>query len=149
MKLCSRSIGCDFAEQHTQPGDDEKRAKNKKNKMEARDERHAQPDHGGPHHKRAQDSPDQDPMLVARRDPEVGENQTEDKNVIYTERVFDQVTGKKSTAWSGPSNHQTKPLKAKERPTQRKLRRMALGRLMRSCARSLKRSTKSAMKTPR
>ena len=65
-----------------------------KNEMEARDERHAEPDHGGPHHKRAQDSPDQDPVLVARRDPEIGENQAEDKNVIYAERVFDQVTGK-------------------------------------------------------
>ena len=32
-------------------------------------------------------------MLVARRDPEVGENHTEDKNVIYAERVFDHVTG--------------------------------------------------------
>ncbi len=83
-----------FAEQHPQPGDDKERPKNKKNKMKARDERNAQPDHGGPHHKRAQDSPDQDPVLVARRDPEVGENQTEDKNVINAERVFDQVTGK-------------------------------------------------------
>ena len=33
-------------------------------------------------------------MLVAWRDSEVGENQTEDKNVVYAERVFDQVTGK-------------------------------------------------------
>ena len=84
-----------FADQHAQPGDDEKSAEKIKNKMELRDQLHAQPDHGGAHHERAEDSPDQDPVLVARRHPEVGENETEDEDVIDTERVLDEVTGKK------------------------------------------------------
>ena len=84
-----------FAAQHAHPGDDEKSPEKIKDKMKLRDELDAQPDHGCAHQERAHDPPDQDPVLVARRHPEVGEDETEDEDVVDTERVLDEVAGKK------------------------------------------------------
>src|SRR5437763_619402 len=54
-----------------------------------------EPDHHAPHHKRSKNSPNQDAMLGARRDPEIIKDQDENENVIDAERVFDDVAGQK------------------------------------------------------
>ena len=46
------------------------------------------------HDERAEDAPDQNPVLVLRRHPEVGEDEHENEDVIDAERVLDQVAGK-------------------------------------------------------
>ena len=104
--------------------------------METCDQRHAQPDHDRAHDQRAENSPDQDPMFVARRHPEVGEDQDEDEDVIDAERVLDQVTGKKiDRPGRRPATARRGALKPRESATQIRLRQIALRRLMRcGCA---------------
>ncbi len=70
--------------------------------MEARDERDPEADHGCPHDERAQDAPDQNPVLVLGRHPEVGKDEPENENIIDAERVLDQVAGEEVERLLGP-----------------------------------------------
>src|SRR5690606_34716557 len=58
------------------------------------DEGCARGDHGTAHQQRAKDPPEQDPVLVARRDLKIGEDQNEDEDVVYAQRLLDQVARK-------------------------------------------------------
>ena len=46
-----------------------------------------------PHRQGAHDSPEQDFMLMLRSNPEITENQQEDKKIVHAERKLDYVTG--------------------------------------------------------
>src|SRR4051794_37285001 len=61
--------------------------------METPDQRDPEPDHDRAHHDRSENSPDQDPVLVLRRHPEIGEDEDEDKDVVDAQRILDEVPG--------------------------------------------------------
>src|SRR6266542_1311116 len=46
-----------------------------------------------PHHERTEDAPEEDAVLVPRRDGEPGEDQHEDEDVVDRERLLDEVAG--------------------------------------------------------
>src|SRR4051794_14202868 len=63
--------------------------------MKLGDKRCTGPDHDSAHQKRAQDSPEQDAMLVFGGNAEIGEDQRDHENVVHREGEFDDVAGKK------------------------------------------------------
>src|SRR5205814_5445547 len=91
-----------FAEKHARGGKDEKRAEKVEDKVKARNERNAQPDHDSAHDEGAENSPDQDAMLRFSGNAEVGEDKDKNKNVIDAERILDDVAGQKIEPCVGP-----------------------------------------------
>ena len=69
--------------------------------IEPRDQRGARADHRAAQDQRAQDSPEQQAMLVAGIDAKILEDQQENENVVQAEGFFDDVAGKKLEA--GPA----------------------------------------------
>ncbi len=70
-------------------------------------------------------------MLVLRRHPEIGEDEDENEDVIDAERVLDQVAGKKIDPLVGSLPAPDDGVKAERERDPERLRRTALGRLMR------------------
>ena len=70
-----------------------RRAEDVDDPLEACEQRRAQPDEQAAHHQRAEDPPEQHPVLVLRRHGEVLEDQHDDEDVVDAERFLDQVAG--------------------------------------------------------
>ena len=67
-------------------------------------ERNTEKDHDSAHDQRAEDSPDQDAVLRARRNAKILKDENEDKDVVDAERVFDEVAGEKIEAVLGAAH---------------------------------------------
>ena len=80
-------------DEHADTGDEEKRAEEVENPVEALHQRDPEPDHGAAHEERADDSPHQHAMLILPAHLEVGKNENEDEDVVDAERIFDDVAG--------------------------------------------------------
>src|SRR5260370_42698045 len=52
-------------------------------------------DHRTAHDERADESPDQNAMLRARRNTKMRKDEHKNKNVVHAQRILDEVTGKK------------------------------------------------------
>ena len=83
-------------------GVDEERTQNIEHPVEVLQECHAGENEDTPEDHRAHNAPEQDSMLVLRRDGEVREDQREDEDVVYGEAVFDEVAGDVSETWLRP-----------------------------------------------
>jgi len=64
-----------------------------RNPRELGDELRADGDHHAAHHERAEDAPEEDAMLVLRRDGEVAEDHGDDEDVVHREGLLDEVAG--------------------------------------------------------
>ena len=62
--------------------------------MEAVNQGHTREDQDSPHDQSAQNPPKQDLVLILGWNPEVRKDEQEDKDIINTQGLFDQVTGK-------------------------------------------------------
>src|ERR1700687_1450515 len=71
----------------------QKRTEHVDNPVESLDEADARRDEDRAHEERAQDSPEQYLVLVDRRHLEETEDQEKDKEVVDTQREFDDVSG--------------------------------------------------------
>ena len=74
-------------------GENEKRAEDIKHPVKLADERHAGGDHRAAHHQRAENAPEQEPVLEFRRHAEPGEDERDDQDVVERERKLDDVAG--------------------------------------------------------
>src|SRR5437763_5835811 len=116
-----------FHEKHS-PGTDEKeRSKKVENEIEALHQRNTEPDHDAAHDQRADDAPDESPMLRHRRHLEVLEDEHEDENVIDAERIFDDVAGEKLEPFFPSADFPNKQVEQKREgdPNQRAVSRCA------------------------
>src|SRR5438270_8328432 len=84
-----------FHKKHSPRADQQEGAEEIENKVEAIDQRHAEPDHYPAHHKRADNSPYQSAMLRHRRHAKIGKDQNENENIIDAKGVLDHVAGQK------------------------------------------------------
>lgn len=78
---------------HFDAGEDEEGAEDVDDPGEFGDEFGADRDHGGAHDEGAEDAPEEDFVLVAWRDGEVGEEQGDNEDVIDAEGFLDDVAG--------------------------------------------------------
>src|SRR4051812_4257825 len=81
-----------FDEEHLHARDDEKSAEEEEDPVIAMDQLRAEPDHHAAHEQRAENSPEEHPMLIDRRHCEEPEDHRDDKNVVDRERFLDDVT---------------------------------------------------------
>ena len=63
--------------------------------MELIDERHAGKNECGSHDERADDTPEQHPVLVLTWHPEIGEQHQENEQVVHAQRQLNQVASDK------------------------------------------------------
>ena len=78
---------------HLDAGHDQERAEDINDPLKLRDEHRPGDDHGGSEDERTEDAPKEHAVLIGRRHGEVGEQHRKNENVIYTQRVFDDVAG--------------------------------------------------------
>src|SRR5262249_27747751 len=81
--------------------------------LESLDQLHTEPDHHAAHHQCANNSPNECSMLRHWWDAEVLENENKDKNVIYAERVLDNVAGQKLESFVRAPNFPDQQIKQK------------------------------------
>jgi hypothetical protein len=77
--------------QELHPCEDEERAEDIDEPVEAREHRAAREDHDGAHDQRPQDAPEQHAVLVERRHLERREDDDEHEDVVDAQRLFDEV----------------------------------------------------------
>ena len=82
-----------FDKEHLDATVEEECAEHVENPFHDGDERHADPDHQAAHDQGAENAPVEHAMLVFARNTEVGEDQSDDKNVVHRERQLDEVAG--------------------------------------------------------
>ena len=75
------------------PGEHQERAEHVQDPVEPVDEGHAGEDEHQPQHQRAEDAPEQHPVLVLARHDEVAEDQRPHEDVVDAEALLDQVAG--------------------------------------------------------
>ena len=81
------------AQRQLEGGEDQERAEDVHQPVEAVQQRRARADEDAAHDQRAEHPPEEDAALVERRDPEHGEDQHEDEEVIDAEGLLDQIGG--------------------------------------------------------
>jgi hypothetical protein len=66
------------------------------------DEHRSEAHEAAPHEQRSQDAPEQDSVLVLRRDAQVTEDGDEDEQVVDAERPLDEVAGEELEGGPAP-----------------------------------------------
>ena len=77
-------------QQHLDAGGDQEHGKDVEQPAELGDQGRPQPDHDGAQHDHAQDAPEQDPVLVERRNGEESEDQRDEEDIVHRQRLLDQ-----------------------------------------------------------
>jgi len=75
------------------PGEDEERAEDVDDPVEALEKHGAEDDEDGAHEQGAEDPPEEHPVLEHGRDGEVREDNEEDEEVVDRKRLLDEVAG--------------------------------------------------------
>src|SRR5438046_3936362 len=101
-----------LSEKHSQSGDQQEYAEQVENKMKPPHQRDAAQDHDSAHGQSAEDSTHQRAMLSQRRHAKISKNQYENEDVIDTQRIFDEVSGKKIEPGLRSFNVPDKPIKS-------------------------------------
>src|SRR3990167_5762099 len=91
--LCQVRVLDFTAEQHLDPGQQQKGAEYVENPVELLHQRRAQADHDRAQHDDPEDAPEQYPVLVAPRNAEEAENHRHDEHVVHRQRLLDQKAG--------------------------------------------------------
>jgi hypothetical protein len=87
LRLDSRLV----AHRHPDAGEDQKGTEDVENPVELLDQVRPGANHGAPHRQRAQDPPEQHPVLQAWGDPEVTEEEGENEDIVDRERLLDEI----------------------------------------------------------
>src|SRR5438128_11462581 len=91
-----------FLHGHFDAGHNEQGAEDIEDPVQPLEQRNASKNEHGPYHQCTKNPPEEDCVLVARWHLEIREDQHEDKDVIDTERLFDQVAGEEFERWLWP-----------------------------------------------
>jgi uncharacterized protein YdhG (YjbR/CyaY superfamily) len=79
-------IGLLLVQEHSNGGEDQEGAEDVQHPVESLDEDGPQPDHQAAHDQRAEDSPEENAMLVLRRNVEKREDHGDDEEVVHAQR---------------------------------------------------------------
>lgn len=85
--------------QHLPPAPDQEQAEPDHDPLEVLDQRRAEQDQRAAHHERADDAPEQHPVLHRRGHLEMAEDQDENEDVVDRERPLDQIAGEEFEAF--------------------------------------------------
>src|SRR5581483_7689787 len=77
--------------EHANSSQDQKPAENIKNPMVMADEFGADADHQAAHEQSAEDTPEQDTMLIERRNTKEAENRGDDEHIVDAERFLNHI----------------------------------------------------------
>ncbi len=93
--FCSGSTSVSPSFRILPPREYQKGAKNINDPMESANQRCARNNKRRPHDKGAQNTPEENPMMQPWRNAKIAEQDDKDKNIVDTQRIFDQISGKK------------------------------------------------------
>ena len=96
-----------LGKKHFRAGKNEERAEDVKHPVELVDERRADGNHRAAHHQRAENAPEQQPVLEFQRHAEPGEDERDDEDVVERKRKLDDIAGGEGLGVraSAPENH--------------------------------------------
>ena len=80
-------------DEHTRGRIDEEAAEQVGNPAEFFDQQDAEPDHQSTQDEGAEDPPEEHPVLLGERHPEIAEHHRDDEDVVDRKRILDHVAG--------------------------------------------------------
>src|SRR5690606_37620056 len=120
-------------QKHPPARKEQKAAENVDDPVAALDELHPHEDHHAAHDDRAEDAPEEDPVLIEPGHREGLEDQRDDEEVVHRQALLDQIAGEEVDSLLGPQRQKDEAVEdqrerdPEDRPQQRFARRDHVG----------------------